>query len=77
MRKLQDTGRDDHTHDPFLKVADKFEYHVILVPMGSVGVITLLAMVWLFFGIYDAVFVNWDVKNYHAVQVLFGMVMTF
>ncbi|WP_275542724.1 hypothetical protein [Phaeobacter inhibens] len=39
--------------------------------------ITLLAMVWLFFGIYDAVFVNWDVKNYHAVQVLFGMVMTF
>ncbi len=73
---MQDTDHDDHIHDPLLKVAHKFEYYVILVLVGTVGVITLLAMARLFFGIYDAVFVSWDVKNYHAVQVLFGMVMT-
>lgn len=33
-------------------------------------------MARLFVGIYDTVFVSWDVKNLHAVQVLFGMVMT-
>jgi len=42
----------------------------------TIGLITLLAMARLFVGIYDTVFVSWDVKNLHAVQVLFGMVMT-
>jgi uncharacterized membrane protein len=71
----QPTDEQNET-DPILKAAHKFEYWVIPVLVLIVGVITVLAMLRLLFGIYDAVFVTWDPKNYHAVQVLFGMVMT-
>lgn len=71
-----ETKHDEHASDPLLKAAHAFEYYVILVLVLTVGLITLLAMARLFVGIYDTVFVSWDVKNLHAVQVLFGMVMT-
>ena len=67
---------DHHEVDPLLNAAHRFEYWVVLVLVLAVVLITLLAMVRLFFGIYDAVFVTWDPRNYYAVQVLFGMVMT-
>jgi len=67
---------EKHEIDPVLRAAHKFEYWVILVLVLIVGVITVLAMVRLLFGIYDAAFVTWDPRNYHAVQILFGMVMT-
>lgn len=66
----------DEEDDPLLRIAHKFEYYIILVLVGAVGIVALLAMARLLFGLYDAVFVNWDIRNYQTVQILFGMVMT-
>lgn len=68
--------RNEDDPDSLLRVAHRFEYWVVLVLVACICVITLLAIFRLLFGIYDAVFVTWDVKNTHAVQALFGMVMT-
>jgi len=73
MGQTKDDGR---ATDPLLRAAHKFEYWIILSLVVTVGLVTLLAMARLFFGIYDAIFVSWDIKNFQAVQVLFGMIMT-
>lgn len=67
-----------HPHEtkPLLRVVHKFEYWVILMLVAAIGLITLIAMARLFFGLYDAVFISWDIKNTRAILVLFGMVMT-
>lgn len=59
-----------------LRAAQSFEYCIVLVLVAAVALITLIAMVRLIFGIYDAVFISWDIKNLLSVQLLFGMVMT-
>lgn len=60
----------------FLKIARRFEYAVILTLVTAVGLVTLLALVRLFFGFYEAIFINWDPQNYTAVPLLFGMIMS-
>ncbi len=67
---------DKRDADPLLGAAQKFEYWVILALVVGIGLITLMAMARLFFGIYDAVFVSWNISDYYHVQILFGMVMT-
>lgn len=62
--------------DQLVKAAHRFEYYIVLILVGAVGIVALLAMARLLFGLYDAIFVNWDIKNYQSVQILFGMVMT-
>ena len=60
----------------FLKIARRFEYAVILTLVTAVGLVTLLALVRLFFGFYEAIFINWNPQNYTAVPLLFGMIMS-
>jgi len=60
----------------FLKIARRFESAVILTLVTAVGLVTLLALVRLFFGFYEAIFINWDPQNYTAVPLLFGMIMS-
>ncbi len=62
--------------DPVLDVSHRLEYFVILTLVIAVGIITIIALVRLFFGIYDVAIVSWDLNDYHSVQVLFGMVMS-
>ncbi|KPP86423.1 MAG: putative membrane protein [Rhodobacteraceae bacterium HLUCCO07] len=71
-----DISDDMHTTDPILRVAHKFEYYIILVLVTIIGVVTLLAVARLFVGIYNSIFVAWDPQDLHAIQLLFGMVMT-
>jgi len=70
------TKNEGNRTDSLLKAAHKFEYWMVLALVLIVGIVTLLAMVRLLFGIYDAIFTAWNVKDYYVVQVLFGMVMT-
>ena len=60
----------------FLKIARRFESAVILTLVTAVGLVTLLALVRLFFGFYEAIFINWNPQNYTAVPLLFGMIMS-
>jgi len=62
--------------DALIKVARRFEYCVILTLVTAIGLVTLLALARLFFGLYDAIFINWNVKDYYSVQALFGRIMT-
>lgn len=71
-----DINDEKHTTDPILRAAHKFEYYIILVLVAVIGVVTLLAMARLFVGIYNTIFVTWDPQDTHAIQILFGMVMT-
>ena len=66
----------DNENDTLLKAVHTFEYWVALVLVVTVGLIAILAMVRLFFGLYNAVFVVWDLQNPQLIQLLFGMVMT-
>lgn len=66
----------DSDNDQLLKIAHSIEYWVILVLVFTIGLITLLAMMRLFFGLYHSVFVSWDIQNSLSIQMLFGMVMT-
>ena len=63
-------------NDPVLKAAHTFEHWVVLVLVFIIGLITIMAMARLLVGLYDAVFVSWDIKNAQSIQLLFGMVMT-
>lgn len=70
---------DDETHraaDLVLTASRKFEYVVVLALIGAIGLISVIALMRLFFGIFDAVFLTWDLTSYRAVPLLFGMVMT-
>ena len=59
-----------------LNSAYRFEYIVVLILLLVVGLITILAMARLFVGLYTTAFSSWDVTNYQAIPVLFGLVMT-
>jgi uncharacterized membrane protein (DUF373 family) len=59
-----------------LNSAYRFEYIVVLILVLVVGLITILAMARLFVGLYTTAFSSWDVTNYQAIPVLFGLVMT-
>ena len=62
--------------DRILATAHKFEYGVVLALIAAIGVICFIALIRLFFGIFDTLFLSWDLANYRAVPLLFGMVMT-
>jgi len=66
----------ENEKDHLLSIAHRFEYVVILILFLSVAILAIMAMARLFYNIYDAVLVSWDPKNYQAIQLLFGMVMT-
>lgn len=66
----------DPRTDALLKIARRFEYGVVLTLVTAVGLVTLLALARLFYGLYDAIFINWDVKDYYSVQLLFGRIMS-
>lgn len=66
----------DPRTDSLLFISRRFEYSVIVTLVTAVGLVTLLALVRLFFGFYESIFINWDPKDYHAVPTLFGQIMT-
>ncbi|WP_282129457.1 phosphate-starvation-inducible PsiE family protein [Roseobacter litoralis] len=67
---------DEHETDPLLRAAHKFEYWVVITLVVILGMITLMAMARLIAGMYQTIFFTWDIYNFQAVQILFGMVMT-
>lgn len=60
----------------FIDLAHRFESWISIGLYSILTIVVIIAMIRLVLGVYDVVFVNWDVKNIYSIQLLFGMVMT-
>jgi len=49
---------------------------VVIVLAFTVAIITIFALLRLLVQTYKSIFVNWDISDYQAIPVLFGMIMT-
>jgi uncharacterized membrane protein (DUF373 family) len=62
--------------DQILINLHRFEYAVVIVLAFTVAIITIFALLRLLVQTYKSIFVNWDISDYQAIPVLFGMIMT-
>ncbi len=71
-----DPDAPDERRTSLLRLTHRFEYCVIIVLFAAIAVVVVLALIRLGLGLYDMVTVPSRLTEVHAVQQLFGMVMT-
>ncbi|KNG91942.1 phosphate-starvation-inducible PsiE family protein [Pseudaestuariivita atlantica] len=75
MNQPDDERREDRK-TRFLEISHSFEFVIVIVLFGAISLVVLLAMGRLGLGIYSFVAAPSRFSEAHAIQQLFGMVLT-